>query len=199
MNNTRSFSDGFPERAELGFDEQASRAFAFLEGMGFQKISVSPTIARFERGDLAANVFHGRQSYELGFEIEREGKRYSLSELIRLSDPQEADLYRNYAATTPAAVVTGLMQLKQLVARYAAGPLQGEPPTFLALDRQRRELAEKLALDSEVSAFKPKADEAFRLGRYGEAAELYDRIRAGLTPVEAKKADLARKRASSSS
>jgi hypothetical protein len=57
-------------------------------------------------------------------------------------------------------------------------------------------MAERLGLETEISSFKPRANEAFRRGDYALAAKLFDRIRSGLTPAEAKKADMARKRAS---
>jgi hypothetical protein len=127
------------ERAQLGFQENAIQVFSFLEDMGFRKTKTSPTIVQYERGGINANVFHGRQSYEIEFEIVREGTRYSLSELIRLLAPDEAEVYRNSAATTPGGVNVGLKRLKELVERYAKKPLQAHPAAFLALDRQRRE------------------------------------------------------------
>ena len=42
---------------------------------------------------------------------------------------------------------------------------------------------------------RPKAEEAFRNGDYRRAAELYEEIVPRLTPAEAKKLALARKRA----
>jgi hypothetical protein len=195
MNDNQSLDNNSLERAKLGFREEALQAFSFLKNMGFVEVSSSPTIVKYERVDLEVNVYHGRQSYEVEFEIFHAGKRYSLSELIRLAAPAEGELYRNSVATTAIAVRDGINRVRELVRQYAMTSLQGDPETFHALDRQRNEWAEALALKTLVTSLKPKAEEAFRRGHYAQAAEIYDRIRAGLSPVEVRKADLARERA----
>ena len=195
MNDKQSLDNRLLERAKLGFREEAVQAFSFLQDMGFVEVSASPTLVEYERDDLEVNVYHGRQSYEVGFEIVRAGTRYSLSALIKLAAPAEGKAYRNTMATSATAVRNGINRLRELVRRYAMTALQGDPETFHALDHQRIEWGQALELETQVASLKPKADEAFRLGHYAQAAELYDQIRAGLSPVEVRKADLARERA----
>lgn len=195
MNDNESPQNVALGRAELGFSEEASRSFSFLEEMGFTHVESSSTIVRYKKDSLCANIYHGRQSYEVDFEIFRAGKRYSLSELIRLVAPKEGEAYRNSIATTAAAVRDGVNRVQELVRRYAAKALGGESAIFMALDCQRNEWADALGLKTQVASLKPKADEAFRLGHYAEAAKFYEQIRSALSPAELRKADLARERA----
>jgi hypothetical protein len=139
-------------------------------------------------------VYHGRQSYELGFEIGRVGVKYSISELIRATDPETARQYHSFAATTQSALTEGLAQLEGLVKRYGRRALQGDAEFFVALDNQRKSWADRYALEVLEGQLRPRADEAFRRGNYREAAELYERIRSRLTPAELKKLVIARAR-----
>jgi hypothetical protein len=49
-------------------------------------------------------------------------------------------------------------------------------------------------MDVLASHVRPKTEAAFRERRYREAADLYEKIRARLTPTEVKKLEFARKR-----
>ena len=82
------------------------QVFSFLHDYGFQQVEALPTLVRYRCGDLEARVFHGRRSYELGFEIEREGERFVISALIAFSDPSAADRYCNPMVRTPSALMS---------------------------------------------------------------------------------------------
>jgi hypothetical protein len=83
-------------------------------------------------------VYHGRQSFEVGFGIARQGTRYSLSELIRAADPAGTEQYRNETARTPDGIAETLVHLQELVRRYGERALQGDPEYFSALESQRK-------------------------------------------------------------
>lgn len=186
-----------PDRTRLNFANAVTERFAFLDDRGFSVTELLPTIVRYRKGDVEVDVYHGRQSYELGFGIERHGVRYSLSDLIRTVDLQAGEQYRNFAATTQDGIAEGLTQLVGWVKRYCEPALRGDPEFFAALDRQRKIWAESYALDVLAVQLRPKANEAFRRGNYRKASELYERIRLRLTPAELKKLTLAKKRAQS--
>src|SRR5687768_13994378 len=97
-----------PKRTRLKFTEAVSERFTFLKELGFSEVESLSTIVRYRKGDLEVDVYHGRQSFELGLGVARRGTRYSLSELIRVSDPDAADRYRNVAATTPKGIAEGV-------------------------------------------------------------------------------------------
>jgi len=183
-----------PERTRLNFADAVQRAFAFLTDLGFVQVETSPTIVRYHKGDVEVDVYHGRQSYELGFEIGRDGAKYTLSELIRIADPKTAVRYRNFVATTQSTLTEGLRSLAELIKRYGQRALQADPEFFVALGRQRKSWVEGYALEVLEGQLRPKANKAFRQGNYREAAELYERIRPGLTPTELRKLAIARER-----
>ncbi|HSD22470.1 MAG TPA: hypothetical protein VLC54_20640 [Anaeromyxobacter sp.] len=179
----------------LNFADAATRSFAFLSDLGFGEVESLPTIVRYRNGDLEVAIYHGRQSFEIGFEVVRSGARYTISELIRAADPEAAERYRNYAATTPQGIAEGLSRLEGLVKRYGERALRGDPAFFATLDEQRRSWAEGYELDVLAGQLRPKADAAFRGGDYRQAADLYERIRPRLSAAELKKLALAKERA----
>jgi len=77
-------------RAVLNFELIARNDFAFLSELGFSEIESSPTLIRYHKGDVELDVYHGRQSYEIGAGVSYLGTRYSLVEIIRATDPETA-------------------------------------------------------------------------------------------------------------
>jgi hypothetical protein len=183
------------ERTVLNFALAVSEKFFFLGDLAFNEVESLPTIVRYRKSDLEVHVYHGRQSFEIGFEVSRQGVRYSMSELIRANDPQTAEQYRNYAATTPEGIAEGLTKLEKLVKRYGERALRGDPEFFAILANQRKAWAEGYELDVLAKQLRPKADTAFRSGDYRQAAELYEKIRPRLSATELKKLELAKERA----
>lgn len=183
------------ERTRLNFPNAVSEKFSFLGDLGFSEVESLPTIVRYRKGDLEVHVYHGRQSYEIGFEVGRQEARYSMSELIRANDPETAERYRDYAATTAEGIAEGLTQLEGLVKRYGERALRGDPEFFATLANQRKAWAEGYELDVLAKQLRPKADTAFRSGDYRQAAELYEKIRPRLSAAELKKLELAKERA----
>lgn len=182
------------ERRRLNFPHVVGQAFSFLEDAGFHEIEATPTIVRYRKDDLVCNVYHGRRSYELGFQIGPEGEEYPVSALIRASDPAAYDQYRTPVATTPAQLASGIKQLADLVRRYGQQALRGDATFFAELRRQQKVWAEAYALDVLAQQIRPKAEAAFREKRYREAAELYAKIGPRLTATEQKKLEVARRR-----
>ncbi len=135
--------------------------FAFLGDLGFSEVESLPTLVRYGNGDLEVSIYHGRRSFELGFELCRYGACYSISELIRVADSEAAERYRNYAATTPDGIAAGLTQLEELVKRYGKRALRDDPAFFATLEEQRKSWAEGYALDVLESQLRPKAEAAF--------------------------------------
>jgi hypothetical protein len=116
-----------PDRTRLNFAKAVTERFAFLGDLGFSVTELLPTIVRYRKGDVEADVYHGRQSYELGFDVERHGVRYSLSDLISAVDPVAAEQYRNFAARTQDGITKGLTLLAELVKRHSEPALRGDP------------------------------------------------------------------------
>jgi hypothetical protein len=178
----------------LDFVNAVMEHFRLLNDLGFSVTEQLPTIVRYQKGDIQVDVYHGRQSHELGFGIERRGVRYSLSDLMRASDPKAIEQARNFAATTETGVAEGLKRLAELVTRYGEPALKDDPEFFELLANQRQLWAERYALDVLAKQLRPEAHDAFRNGRYLEAADLYERIRPCLTPAELQKLAIAKDR-----
>ena len=183
------------ERERLCFPQAVVETFGFLNELGFSRVEVLPTIVRYRKGDLEANVYQGRNSCELGLEIVREGRRYSLGEFIRAVDPEAAARYRPFAATTCSAVAKGVKQLAILARQYGQNALENDDICFRRLDSLAGLWREQYALEVLEGQLRPKADAAFRQGDYKKAAELYEPILTRLTPTELKKLVIAKKRA----
>jgi hypothetical protein len=117
-----------------------------------------------------------------------------MSELIRAADRDTERKYRNAVATTQSSLTEGLARSAELVKRYRQRALRGDPEFFVVLGHQRQSWADEYAVEVIERQIHPRADEAFRRGNYREAAELYERIRPALTPVELKKLEIAKER-----
>jgi hypothetical protein len=182
------------QRQSMQFREAVASSFMFLHELGFHVVEATDSISRHRHGDILVNVFHGRQSYEIGFEIGDGNEMFSMSELIRAADPVAGARYRNPVATTAADVFNQLQRLASLVQVYADRALRGDSSVFTDLRRQRKTWSEDYALDVLSSQVRPKAEEAFREGRYREAADLYGQIKARLNAAEIKKLEIAGRR-----
>ena len=182
------------DRTELGFADVVRQGFAFVEDFGFREVDALPTIVRYRKDDLVLNVFHGRQSYEISMEIGRDDEMYSLSSLISAADPEAVRSHQHWAATTPEALASGVARLATLVRCYGARALRDDPAFFADLRKQRKSWSNDFALDVLARQIRPKAAAAFRERRYGEAAELYEKISARLSGAERAKLAFCRKR-----
>lgn len=185
------------DRSAFHFARKVRGAFGFLTDAGFAEVEASPTLVRYCKGDVEVDIYHGRQSYEIGGGVTRAGTRYAMSEIIRAVDSEVAKEYRNAVAMTPEGIAAGLEELAALMQHYGSGTLLGGQQFVAALERQRKQWAEGYALDVLAAQIRPQAEDAFRQGDYAQAAELYGRIRACLSPAEAKKLSLAQERRSS--
>lgn len=187
-----------PDRSHLRFPEKAKSFFGFLRELGFSEIEVLPTLVRYRKDDVEVDIYHGRQSYEIGAGITAFGNRYSISEIIRQFDPQFGERYRYASAAEPEGVIAALEELSSLMKRYCSSALNGDEKFFLNLEDERKSWAEEYALDVLVEQLRPKADEAFRQKDYQKVVEIYSRIKKRLTPAENKRLCIAEERSSSS-
>lgn len=181
-------------RTHLNFVKEARKAFAFLGDLGFSEIETAPTLMRYRKDGVEVDVYHGRQSYEIGAGVTAFGTRYAISEIIRHIEPEFAKRYRYAAATNSEGVIAGLEELSTLMKRYGRLALDGDPELFSILECERKSWSEAYALDVLADQLRPKADEAFRQRDYAKAAEIYSRIRERLSPAEVRKLSIAEER-----
>lgn len=191
MNNTSEQG-----RAKLNFANVAKVNFAFLLDLGFTEIESLPTLVRYRKDDIEVSVYHGRRSYEIGVDVTRNGVEYALTDFIGAIDDQAEKQFQMPMASTQEGVAESLVRIGELAKRYCAEALQkNDPVFFIELERKRKLRIEKYWLEMRASQVRPQAHEAFRLGAYGEAAELYKQIHPLLTEAELKKLAIAEERA----
>ncbi|MCA3078939.1 MAG: hypothetical protein ING71_09150 [Rhodocyclaceae bacterium] len=188
-------NDPKQSRGELNFVGAARDHFAFLKSFDFREVEALPTLLRFQKDDVEVTLYHGRRSYELGFEINWLDGSCSLCDIIRYFDSDKGSSYQNYQATTAAQIVSGLSRLSGLVRQFCGPALNCDASFFEALRQQRELWTEKYWLEMRASQVRPKAETAFRNRDYQQAAFFYDQIRACLSATELKKLALAKSRA----
>ena len=186
------------DRHHLGFTEQVLSSFDFLiKEYGFRVVKTEPTFVRYESSTVFVNLYHGRASYELGFEIGRlddgtgkEESPYSLSMIMELMRAQEE---RFFQASTAERVKKYVPRLADLVRTYAPAVLGGDPATFRKLIKTRLEMANRLHEELRVRTFREEAANAWRSRDFPKVAELYDAIFEKLTQAEIKKLNYAKR------
>lgn len=182
------------DRGYLNFVEKVRKAFVFLSDLGFSEIEALPTLVRYRKGNVEVDIYHGRQSYEIGAGITAFGTRYSITEIIRANDLEVEKHFRYPITTTPEGVFAGLEELSTLMKRYGRASLDGDPKYFQMLERQRELWSKEYSLEVLTRQLRPKADQAFRQKDYVKAVELYSQFRECLSPVEIKKLSIAEER-----
>ena len=185
---------GSPRRF-LRFRETVLKHFSFLESRGLRASETSETYVRFAGEVADIEVFHGRQSFELGANVIRGGLKYSLTEfqMLRSSTNEDAN-FLVFAATDAHGVETGVGLLASALKDCIDAILLDSPDMYVELQSRREANRKKLAMDTLVSQTRPKADEAFRRGDYSRAAELYEVIREQLSPSEMRRLEIAKSR-----
>jgi hypothetical protein len=177
------------------FVEAVRREFAFLADLGFTEVEASSSVVRFSNSkiNVDTDICFDSQSYELGIVVSYK-VNCSLGQMIRVVEPEVGKDYRNFAATTESGLADGLRRLEELTKRYGQRALRGDPEFFSELEIKRRAWVHDFAVDVLESQLRPRADEAFRIGDYRLAAELYERIRPRLSPTDLKKLAVAKER-----
>jgi hypothetical protein len=187
MNKNINTSD----RSKINFEKNVRTTFIFLIELGFSEIEALPTLVRFRKGEVEVDIYHGRQSYEIGAGVTVHETRYPISEIIRCLDPVVAKQFFYTASTTPEGVLSGLEKLSKLMQKYAIAAIEGKADFLSSLEKNRIVWAEEYELDVLTYQLRPLAEEAFRVKDYKKAAELYSRIHARLHSAELKKLEYA--------
>lgn len=182
------------ERADLNFSNVVIEKFSFLLGFGFVVYEVLPTIVYYQKDTIKIDIYHGRSSYEIGLGITWHNSRYNLSSFMAVADLQAAKAYRQFMASNLNEVIEGTTQLAELTRRYCGQVFQGDAEFFTQVEKIHESVMQKYWLEMRASQVRPKANEAFRLGEYLKAAELYQEVEPVLSPSELKKLAIAKER-----
>ena len=134
-------TDPAPNRADLGFPDAVLTAFDFLtKAYDFHLETLTPTFVRYESPRVFVNIYHGRSSFELGFEgglrsndPGKEEIAFSLGDIIDLRRTKDGTLYARPQASTAQSVRSLVPKLADLVRTYADPVLRGDPEIFTQL------------------------------------------------------------------
>ncbi len=190
-----------PNRKNLGFVEATLTAFDFLvHEYGFHVVSAEPTFVRYESGDTFVNVYHGRASYELGAEVGllvrgsgQFERAFSIGDVLDLLGTREKAGHTCFQASTAGDVMKLVPKLGGLVEEYAVLALKSDPQIFERLSEAQKTASDKLLTEWNLSDVRQEADKAWQQKNYARLAELYESIRAELTPAENKKLEYAKR------
>lgn len=185
------------KREKFKFPDEVRRRFSFLDSLGFSYIDGVATLVCFKSSEFFVNIYHGRQSYEIGLEIglESDENIYSISEISQLLGIEGSELYRNYVASTKEAVAEGVRQLAETFQECVdAGLLEGSSKNIFArLEKQRSERAKNYALQTQLSQALKKAEQAWERKDFGKVVFYLEPFRDHLSPSNLKKLSYAEK------
>jgi hypothetical protein len=170
----------------LRFEDQAIKIFEFLIDFGFTLTSVKPTQVIYSSDGVSVALYRGRRSYEIGCDIEAFGHSYGLGQLIRATAPEVVEKYRYNAGNSQGVIFRGLTELSLLLRQHADAGLRGDKNFFEIVKESDRDYLKKYALEVIAKQVRPKASEAFRIGNFKLAVELYSQMAGSLTVVEEK-------------
>jgi hypothetical protein len=182
-------------RFALRFPDEVRRNFSFLESIGFRCVHSEATLVRYEAPTTNIYVYHGRQSYEIGAELEfvnEPNERYSFSEVLRVVDPQRGETYRNYSTHTREGVAKGVRELaNELQKCFETGVLRNQQ-LISCLKLQRKNLASKLAIKSQLLQARIKSESAWAERDFKKVVQILSPFEEYLSLPELKKLEYSR-------
>jgi len=188
-------------RDKLGFMEEVLNQFDFLKTeYEFNCVKTEVTFVRYESNKVFINVYHGRASYELGFEIglqpsslNTSERKFTLSEIIELAGALGDTGYTYYQVSTKDGIKEFVPKVAELVKKYAKNALLGDILTFEKMELIQKQRSDKYLKEMELNRIRPKANEAWHNKRYKEFIELYEAVMNNISSAEIKKIEYARK------
>lgn len=191
-----------PNRERLCFKEEVLSAFNFLtKEHGFHCVKAEITFVRYESQSVFINIYHGRGSFEIGFEIGQldvspkyPEVKYTLGDLLDLVGVREKEEYTFFQASTKERIKIWVPKLAELVRKYGGSILKGVPDIFGRLKEIQTRNSEMYLKEIRISRIRKKAEEVWHSKDYKTLVKLYESIREDLTPAEAKKLEYARRR-----
>jgi hypothetical protein len=190
-------------RAALGFTEVVLATFDFLiKEYGFHCVTTELTFVRYESQFVFVNIYHGRASYVLGFEVGQlvepgtAEQKFTIGEIIDLMSAQKETGFTFLQASTRDRVQMLVPRLAELARKYAGDALRGDPLAFERLQDLQSRRSKEYLKEMELHRIRQKADDAWRKKDYTTVVELYKSIDKDLTHLETKKLQYSEKQLS---
>ncbi len=190
-------SEASNQREQLNFISDAKSAFQFLEDYAYAVVDEKATFLRYEGVLGFVNIFHGRQSYEVGVEFgppdNPEEEVFFMGDLISLDNKSEAAGYFRPTADTPEAVEVHLKKQAQIFKDYGKRILNGDKTIWVDLQKEQSRRSIAYWRDVELRRARVNASQAFRSKRYQDYIDYLAAFEDKLTSSEKKKIEYARK------
>ena len=150
---------------------------------------------------IFVNVYHGRGSYELGVEIGKlesylpiREEWYSIGEIMDLMDVRQDLKFTFFQASNKDQIQVLVRKLPEYVKKYAKPILDGHYEIFEKLQILRKNKSDAYIREAELRNIRERGDIAWKQKDYVKFIELYNQVKDGLTSIEGKKLDYARKK-----
>jgi hypothetical protein len=184
----------------LGFVGAVRRVFEPLaEQYDLHEVSSDRHRVVYEGPAGALAVVQEPASYELDIafwprepEVDR---AFGIADFIRVQDHDRAAQYRAFAASTPRAVRNGLEQLADAVNSYARPALVSDGTSLRRVDEARKSAVAEFSSDRAHARDEEAAADAVRRRDWTAVIRLYEEREGGLTDLERRRLDIARRRA----
>lgn len=197
------FHDGeISRRVQLRFTPEVLSNFHFLiKDYDFRCVKAEVTFVRYESKFIFMNIYHGRRSYELGVEIGKLEKShveqengFTIGEVMDLAGVRKDLRFTFFQASSKDQVQIFVRKLAEYVKKYAKPILDGHYEIFEKLEILRKNKSDAYIREAELRNIREMADVAWKQKEYTKFVELYNPVKDGLTSIERKKLDYARKK-----
>jgi hypothetical protein len=149
--------------------------------------------------DLGLVILHDRLSYELDLAVWRESVEaevahpYTMVDLVRVADPDRVRSYRQFSATTDAAVERGLTGLESDFRRFGLHAISGSREFFERMGQLRSQAATEFGAELEEKQVRESAARAWRDRDFSNVVKQYGTLGDRLSRAERARVDYARR------
>ena len=175
-------------RQDLAFHQTAEAAFEFLRSeFGFRLLTATDTFLRYETDQVFVNVYHGRSSFELRFEIgllAAPESKYYPEEVAALAETTEATYFQ---ASSTDRVSQFLPRLAGVLHRHCSKLLTGDRSEFDKLEHVRNRLSDAIQRKYQLIGAREKADVAWKRRDYRALVEALNMIGQDMSPAQCRK------------
>jgi hypothetical protein len=186
------------DRASLGFAEAVQAALEVVAlGDGLRLVEAGPTRVRYESDRVFLNIYHGRQSYEIGVEVgllaDGDSRKFGLPDVLAAVVGSSYPGRTYFQASNAEAVTKCAGEIAALIDDYYGPVLAGERETWERIAAVADERNTAYTKEIVQRPIREAATEAWAKGDYQKVRELYQSIRSDLSPVEKKRLAYAEK------
>ena len=190
-----------PPASRLNFVASARSAFDFVTNPPYSLWLVDQEEGRvtYAGVDLGLAILHDRLSYELDLALWRESVAaevaypYTMVDLIRVADPDRTHSYRQFSASTKAAVERGLAMLESDFRLFGLQALSGSHQFFERMRYIRSLAAAEFGSELEDKQIREKAGRAWQDRDFSNVVKQYSILGDRLSQVERARVDYARR------